>query len=200
MPVRGGSRGRAKESLNTLSRQHLRNVDFDSYLAEMAGESDRACALMACSALEMCLVELIETKFVTLSENSRNALFFAKNAPLSTLSSRIEIAAALGLVSESERADLECIRRVRNVFAHTVVPLSFHHELVAAECKKLKFLLPDAPLKDGAHPRHHYMQVTHSFYFAFIKRVFVHQGSSTALVDALKNSRSEPTEPKSPHE
>ena len=45
---------------------------------------------------------------------------FEGNGPFSTLSSKIDVAYALGLLSSEERRELHLLRKIRNEFAHAV--------------------------------------------------------------------------------
>ena len=48
------------------------------------------------------------------------------------------MAFALAIIGEKTRADLNCIRDIRNAFAHAKVPLDFTHPLVREELKRVK--------------------------------------------------------------
>src|SRR5262249_26991661 len=61
----------------------------------------------------------------------REALFDRMNAPLSSLSAKIEIAYAAGAISEEARVGLHFVRSVRNKFAHRVEALKFDDPEIA---------------------------------------------------------------------
>ena len=133
------SRGRKKETLYDLSRQHLRPDQKEAYTKELLGESDRAAALVAAAEVESYLAHLLMFKFTPLSKEERDELFFGRNAPLAEFAARINIAYGLGTINAGERDDLHGIRRVRNAFAHSVIPLTFENELIAKECERLSY-------------------------------------------------------------
>lgn len=54
------------------------------------------------------------------------------NSPLGTLSARIKACHGLGLISDSQFADLEKLRRIRNEFAHNWDLISFETPRVAS--------------------------------------------------------------------
>jgi hypothetical protein len=139
MPKRGGSRGRKKASLYDLSKEHVKPEHQEEYLKELGGESDRAAALVAAAEVESYLVYLLMPEFKRLSADEKEALFFGRRAPLSEFAARIAVAYGLGLLEQSERDDLDRIRRIRNAFAHTVIPVKFTTEVIAAECAKLHY-------------------------------------------------------------
>jgi hypothetical protein len=63
---------------------------------------------------------------------------FEREGALSTFYVNIHLAFALKLISETVRDDLDVIRRVRNAFAHSILPLTFDTEEISLEVKKLK--------------------------------------------------------------
>lgn len=158
MSKRGGSKGRQKPSLATLSRQFLQQEHLDGFTAELRGESDRAAALVVGAALEQMFANIIKNRLrVGMDDKDLNVLFYDRNAPLGTFSSRILMAYALGLISEEERDHAECVRRIRNAFAHTVVPIGFEEPLVAKECLKLTIGGPEDRPEYWRSPRLRYL-------------------------------------------
>ena len=57
---------------------------------------------------------------------------------LSTFYGNIHLAFALQLVSETVRDDLDVIRRVRNAFSHSILPLTFDTEEILLEINRLQ--------------------------------------------------------------
>jgi hypothetical protein len=84
-------------------------------------------------------------KTFLLDEHKNLDEVFAESGPLGTFYSRIEMAAALGLISSDERHDLNLIRKIRNQMAH-YRPLQpgqsdefwFEDEKVKSRCAQLK--------------------------------------------------------------
>lgn len=91
---------------------------------EFAGESDRACVILAATLLDTALATLLKTYFAP-SVVARDSLFDGANAPLASFSARIDLAYRLGLVSALMARDLHLIRRIRNDFAHNITGCSF---------------------------------------------------------------------------
>ncbi len=142
--VRGGSRGVKKPSLNDLSRKGLDVAELDGWQKELRQGTDRACALVGGAHLDHTLRTLIGTHFISsLSEVERNALFEDLGSPLGGMYGRIIVSHALGDISASDRDQLQCIRRVRNVFAHSPRPISFAHPLIVEECALLGMATSD---------------------------------------------------------
>ncbi|MGM4892315.1 MltR family transcriptional regulator [Tardiphaga sp. 839_C3_N1_4] len=73
------------------------------------------------------------------------------NAPLGTFSARIKMAFSLGLITASQHADLDRLRKIRNAFAHSWEPLSFADQTVAAHITAIGF----SNLSDRFPASHH---------------------------------------------
>lgn len=94
---------------------------MDNLLASILKRGDDAQfgrVLIRASFLEKMLTHLLDGYMVYLSGNLRQDLFDGKNAPLSTLSAKIDLCCALGLISVEQRTVLHHARKIRNVFAH----------------------------------------------------------------------------------
>jgi uncharacterized protein YPO0396 len=119
-------------------------MESDTFFNELQGESDRACALIAASALSDILQRLLTAKFIEMTESEHDQLFDQQNAVLSSFSSRIRMAHALGLLSKKERKNLDTIRDIRNTFAHAVANITFDTDEVEKACKKLVHVKDDS--------------------------------------------------------
>jgi hypothetical protein len=64
---------------------------------------------------------------------------FERDGALSTFYGNISLARALGLIDDPVKDDLDTVRRLRNAFAHSAVPITFSSEEVIREMDKLKF-------------------------------------------------------------
>jgi len=71
-------------------------------------------------------------------EKRRIVPLFERDGVLSTFYGNIHLAFALKLIRETVRDDLDVIRRVRNAFAHSILPLTFDTEEVSLEVKRLQ--------------------------------------------------------------
>lgn len=91
------------------------------YVAELAGQSDRACGIVAASMLETVLEQVLRKRFV---EGKAEELFDV-NGPLSSFSAKINIAAAMGIITKAEHRELHTVRKIRNDFAHNLNRSSF---------------------------------------------------------------------------
>lgn len=112
--------------------------DLVKFLGEFNAESQRGAALLAASMLDTQLKAMLEAfllkgvhagKLVGRAANSFNA-------PLGTLSARMEACAAMGLLSPSEYAEINLVRQVRNQFGHGL-GVTFETDKVKRLCDKL---------------------------------------------------------------
>lgn len=90
-------------------------------LLDLREAEGRELVIMGSSAIELGLAESIRAHLPTHAPNSVSALLDGMSGgtpPLGTFEAKIEMAAALGVVSEAVRADLHRFRRLRNKYAH----------------------------------------------------------------------------------
>ena len=115
--------------------------------AELHSESDRGCALVGGAMVDDALGALLRAFFINHETVTQNLLTLP-GAPLSTFSSRIQAARALGLISEEIHRDLHLVRRIRNTAAHfdhrgaRATAFAFSDADVADRCRALSSL-PD---------------------------------------------------------
>ena len=88
----------------------------------ITGASTAVCivgaAVIAAAVLDEILQMLLLARFIELGSKRKEALFDKIGAPLWTLSAKIEVAFALGVISNEARLAAHFIRDVRNKFAH----------------------------------------------------------------------------------
>jgi hypothetical protein len=91
---------------------------------ELKDESPRGVVLIATAMLEELLRELMLV-FLIPNPSSSDTLFDGPNSPFGSLSSKIDGAYRMGLISNSLCRDLHVIRRIRNEVAHQPQSFSF---------------------------------------------------------------------------
>ncbi len=103
--------------------------------------ADRAAALIVVALLEDALKTAITTHFAPVEDNAIDQLFGGglEDVPLGSFSARIRLGYVLGIYGPDMRADLETIRLVRNVFAHSRHLLDFTSSEVREVCKQFIF-------------------------------------------------------------
>ena len=110
-------------------------------MTEVETQSDRGCAIIATSWLEEELKAALKS---VLSGNERAwKKLFSSTAPLANFSSKIELAALIGIIDESTYFDLHAIRKIRNEFAHEITTadheaLSFDAPHIRDRCYSLR--------------------------------------------------------------
>ncbi|EIV8661244.1 hypothetical protein MA784_004663 [Vibrio parahaemolyticus] len=118
--------------------------------SEFAGASDRAAVIVGAPFLDELLKEILINYLVPDTKNSDKELFNG-SGPLSTFSSKINMSYRLGLISNQERTLLNCIRGIRNDFAHQLSKADFSTDSLSQRAKNLSIdkslLMPfDIPL------------------------------------------------------
>lgn len=92
-------------------------IFVDEFEKELEGQSDRGLVIVGAAGLDVVLEGLLSAH---LNDEVRREEIFGPNGPLGEFSSRIKMATSLGLISKSERRELELVRRIRNKTAHEV--------------------------------------------------------------------------------
>jgi len=124
--------------------------DLAHFFAELQRETDRGLPLVAAALIDEKLFEALQSFMC--AGKAADRLLGEPNAPLGTLSARIEACFALGLIDAFEYQEISLIRKIRNVFAHSKHGLSFKDEKVVGLCASLKSDLPqgsDYPINEA---------------------------------------------------
>jgi hypothetical protein len=93
---------------------------------------DRSVVMMLAALLDQAIETALMQKFIPMQQEEIRQLFMDDSAPLFSFDSKIRIAFALGIIGPAARADLVCIKNVRNAFAHSRKMISFDTLQVAA--------------------------------------------------------------------
>nr|WP_288836593.1 hypothetical protein [uncultured Flavobacterium sp.] len=111
---------------------------WDNFLVqELNAESDRGAVILACSLFDIALKAKIKSYLVSI-ENVNDDIFDDANSPLSTFSSKINMAFRLAIISNQLKSDLHTLRDIRNSFAHNIDGCNFDDEEVINSINKLK--------------------------------------------------------------
>lgn len=126
--------------------------DFEAFLGEFSEESDRAGAIVAGAYLDELLRELLSASMIQRKSAVDDLLGSEKkmDRPLGTFSSRIRASFCMGLISDSEYAELLHIRLIRNRFAHAQHGCDFSDSQVVKSCTAL--VLPRLALEMNVPP------------------------------------------------
>lgn len=138
----------SKEFFETLSEN---NPDLDAYYTfkkEIENNSDRGTVLICTSILDAQLEKLLKS-FLISHKKIDNELFNSTQA-LGNSSAKINMSYYLGLITETEKNNLNSIRKIRNIFAHQINQLSFNDPRILGLCNNLiipknSYLPPNIP-------------------------------------------------------
>lgn len=110
-----------------------RAQELKEVMEHSIGESDRGITLIIAAHIEACLRRILETVLINSKEVEN--LFEGPYAPFGSLSGKTQAAFVMGLITRSERDQIDAVRGVRNVFAHEA-NASFNHPKIAKICNK----------------------------------------------------------------
>jgi DNA-binding MltR family transcriptional regulator len=132
--------------VQSASRQLLDRLPSEQEMAEAVSalkrSSDTTVVLMSAAYIDHALELLLRSAFSRLSKSDDAFLFdSARNAVLGSLSSKIRIAYAMGLLITDVYHDLLLMNNVRNLFAHSLHrKISFKTPAVIDDCDKLQYV------------------------------------------------------------
>ncbi|MEW5980886.1 MAG: hypothetical protein AB1806_00790 [Acidobacteriota bacterium] len=133
------------------STEHLFDEAWASTNKELAGDSDRAAAIVGCALLDDRLGAL-HTEFFVQNQDGWSELLNSddSNAPLGSFGARIVAAYAVGLIDQTQRDALRRLKKVRNAFAHKT-GLSFADQAITAHCEAAAKLCPTTSIAGQQH-------------------------------------------------
>ncbi len=99
-------------------------------------ESPRASAILSAIYLDE-LVEKYLKMLLFPDRSTTDRLFDGPQAPLSTFSSKIDLAFRMGAITDEEAESLNTVRRIRNQFAHNLRNCSFEEPVIRQWTKSL---------------------------------------------------------------
>ena len=142
-------RGEKKiKTLDDLTNEQPTEGNLNGYLRLINKESDRGAAVMLTSFVEQALEDALRANLADYQDGSQNRWFRDRGAPFGDFGAKTALGKALGIIGPQMESKLNVIRRVRNVFAHRLLPIDFTHPLIEAECNKvLTPSIEDAPTR-----------------------------------------------------
>lgn len=141
---RGGSRGKKTNTITELNKL-IKKRRFMPEAWEVVSTwhdqkgSHRAQAVAVCALLEQALEHSISTHFPVTDEEKIDFFGGAEGEGLS-FAAKINLAYALGIIENKVRGELNLIRRIRNVFAHTREKVSFSTKEISNAINTFKLL------------------------------------------------------------
>ena len=111
-------------------------ADYRAITEEIQKQTDRGAAIIGAALVDDVLARAILGKFIPLSSTKKKALF--GGGPLGTYEAKIDLAYALGLLTDLMVADLKVIGNIRNKFAHRPTTVGFSDKDIMDLCSCLK--------------------------------------------------------------
>lgn len=111
--------------------------DWAIWSQQLQSETERGLATTAAAILDHLVARLIEG-FLLDDPSATKKLLGLPFSPIGSFAARTAAAYSLGLISEDERDDLDCIRDIRNDFAHKPTSPSFSDQSIANKVRNLK--------------------------------------------------------------
>lgn len=112
-------------------KENLKTKDFFEVIDQLNNYDDRSLVIVGGAFVESSLTTLIE-KNLKKSNGTTKILS-------STFSNKIELANSIDIISEREYNDLNCLRNLRNKFAHLMLVKSIDDEEVKLIIRNLTF-------------------------------------------------------------
>jgi hypothetical protein len=173
------SRKRRKNALRALMRRLPAGDPIANMLGQLGPQVkniayDRAAAIVLPTFLEHALKQAIIQHFKpSPTDPEFKYIFDNDHAPYREFASRIRLAKALGVVSESDYEKLEIVRAIRNAFAHTSSAIDFDAQEIDDYC--IDLIVPGAdPV--GPPNRPHAPQNRNRFAMAVLNLYLALQG------------------------
>jgi len=111
--------------------------DDQHFLDALNNENPLPCVLLAVSTFEQALAAVLRG-FMIEDKRSNELLDVEGNGALSTLGACNKTAYCLGLIPKHLFENLRWFARLRNIFAHSHVPLDFENPEVVEACKHIE--------------------------------------------------------------
>ena len=111
--------------------------DYDALRAELEGSSDRAAITVGASMVELALSDCLKAVLRKATSATETARLFGPGGIAETFAQKISACYFLNIVSLKLRTELDTIRKIRNVAAHHLDPVSFDDQRVSDLCKHL---------------------------------------------------------------
>jgi hypothetical protein len=141
---------KALEALNELMDAAPSHEHFAQWQRETNAErNDRGAAILLATNVENALQGAI-TQILHIKKGQRNGIF-GLNAPLGSFANMITMGYAMEVFGDETKSNLDIIRRVRNAFAHSKLPIDFQTDQITRVCDFLTVpaLLPPHAVQRG---------------------------------------------------
>ena len=121
--------------MSKIEKSHARLIEPQQHLMDAINQDDPLRKALVCTSYIERELSLLFHKFLVKCQTSDSLL--KKESGLGSLFGRNEMAYALGFYDAELRENINIIGDIRNIFAHSNVPLTFKNHDISERCKKL---------------------------------------------------------------
>lgn len=157
------------QRLRDLIRDFPPPDDVKLILEEMASESDRSAALIGAALLDTALGTLLK-QAMKVKQTQLTSRLFENRGALSDFGSRVAVGVAFGIITETMAEELDTVRSIRNVFAHSVRKLTFETAAIKSELYKSVWL---AIIRDKTNSMEPITENAKSDYVMLVRIAFI---------------------------
>lgn len=111
-------------ALKQLNKQDLLGLVPDDLVNHIKDETDRAAIILIGSSIEGGLLIMLRERMPSLNGDEGKRIFEFEG-PCGSFSNRIRMAQGLGVIDRQTRKQIEIIKEMRNVAAHSYTPVTF---------------------------------------------------------------------------
>jgi hypothetical protein len=127
-------------TLTELARARITEDDLREFGKEVKGSSDRTTCIVLSAMIERTLEESILT-YLKITDDDLKKLLFESDWALSTFYGNIGLGYAIKLYPKYIMKQFDIIRRIRNTFAHTEIPVTFETEEIKRELSRIPIVM-----------------------------------------------------------
>ena len=124
-PDSPGAQVKTEQKLKDLYRAEYQHGEAELFATEITQSSDRTTCIIIAAMLQRNLERLLMMALHIYDDNELRPQLFVRDGPLSTFFGTIILGQVLELYDDRVKHDLDIIRQVRNVFAHSPSPVTF---------------------------------------------------------------------------
>jgi DNA-binding MltR family transcriptional regulator len=131
-------------SLRRLTGTPVGAEDWEEVLEEVQQASDRTAAIVLASWVERTIEQAI-IKALPRNNDKVVSKLMERDGALNSFYGKIHLGYALGLYEETTVENLDCIRKIRNAFAHAALAIHFETAQIIDEVNKLHVTMRPLP-------------------------------------------------------
>ncbi|UYN94905.1 MAG: hypothetical protein KIT25_23290 [Enhydrobacter sp.] len=125
------SRPNSLRTLRSAFQKKLDVSDYADFFDELHGESDRATVILAAAHLDdLLMFRIADSRPFDVSFERDFPWIFRMDGPMSSFSRRMEIACLFSAIDDETYQQLDIIRELRNICAHTRDPVRFTDQAI----------------------------------------------------------------------